>query len=253
MKVLSYNINGIRAVIKKGFIDWLKKENPDIICLQEIKAFKSQFDYTLIENLGYNIYWNSAEKKGYSGVAILSKIKANNISYGIGFSKYDLEGRFIRADFNKFSLCSIYFPSGTSGSIRQKYKMEFLNKIYNYFKNDNKSIIVCGDFNICHFPIDIHDPIRNKKSSGFLPEEREWMSQFINLGFIDIFRKNNSSPHNYTWWSYRALAKQRNKGWRIDYFMISSDLEKRVSCSSILSDINFSDHCPISLVLQNKN
>ena len=253
MKILSYNINGIRAVIKKGFLDWLKKENPDIICLQEIKAFKSQFDYTLIEELGYNIYWKSAEKKGYSGVAILSKLKANKVSYGIGLEKYEEEGRFIRADFDDFSICSIYFPSGTSGEIRQKYKMEFLNKIYKYFTKDNQSIIVCGDFNICHFPIDIHDPIRNKNSSGFLPEEREWMSQFLKIGFIDIFRKNNPNPHNYTWWSYRAQAKQRNKGWRIDYFMISSNLEKKVNTSSILNNINFSDHCPIRMILKNKN
>ena len=249
MKIISYNINGIRAVIKKGFVDWLKKQNPDIICLQEVKALKDQFDYLIFEKLGYHVYWNPAEKKGYSGVAILSKFKANKITFGLGNKKFDVEGRFLRADYDDFSICSIYFPSGTSGPVRQGYKMEFLHEIYNYVKNENSSLILCGDFNICHFPIDIHDPIRNKNSSGFLPEEREWMTQFLKLGFIDIFRNINPHPHHYTWWSYRSMAKLRNKGWRIDYYMISTVLKKRVKNSSIMKEVSFSDHCPIVLDL----
>ena len=247
MKIYSYNINGIRAVTKKGFINWLKNENPDVICLQEIKAFKIQFDYKVFEQLGYYAYWNSAEKKGYSGVAILSKIKPKNITFGFGNNKFDSEGRFLRVDYNKFSICSIYFPSGTSGEIRQNYKMKFLYELYEYIKAEKKPLILSGDFNICHNAIDIHDPIGNKKSSGFLPEEREWMTQLLKLGFIDIFRKNNPTPHNYTWWSYRSMAKLRNKGWRIDYHIISKSLETSVKKACILKDVNFSDHCPILL------
>jgi len=249
MKIYSYNINGIRAVIKKGFINWLKKENPDIICLQEIKAFQNQFDYTIFEELGYYAYWNSATKKGYSGVAILTKIKPNNVIFGLGNEKFDIEGRFLRADYDNFSICSIYFPSGTSGSIRQSYKMEFLYSLYDYIKYEKKPLILSGDFNICHQAIDIHDPISNKNSSGFLPEEREWMTQFLKLGFVDIFRKKNPAPQHYTWWSYRSQAKLRNKGWRIDYHIISEVLAKKVKDISILREVHFSDHCPIILEL----
>ena len=247
MKVYSYNINGIRAVIKKGFISWLKKENPDIICLQEIKAFQNQFDYTIFEELGYYAYWHSAKKKGYSGVAILTKIKPNNITFGLGNNKFDIEGRFLRADYDNFSICSIYFPSGTSGVIRQNYKMEFLHTLYDYIKSEKTPLILAGDFNICHQAIDIHDPISNKNSSGFLPEEREWMTQFLKLGFVDIFREKNHLPHNYTWWSYRSQSKLRNKGWRIDYHIISKNLEKKIMYAKILRKVNFSDHCPIVL------
>ena len=247
MKVFSYNINGIRAVIKKGFVNWLAKESPDVICLQEIKALKTQFDYTIFEKMGYHCYWNPAEKKGYSGVAILSKEKPKKITFGIGDNSFDTEGRFLKAEYNLFSICSIYFPSGSSGFVRQDYKMKFLKKLYNYIKNEKKPLILSGDFNICHKAIDIHDPIRNKNSSGFLPEEREWITGLLKLGFIDIFRALNSDPENYTWWSYRSKAKLRNKGWRIDYHMISTDLLKMVKKTYIMKEVNFSDHCPIVL------
>ena len=251
MKIISYNINGIRAAIKKNFLNWIETESPDIICLQEIKANTTQFDSTYFEKLGYHCYWYSAQKKGYSGVAILSKYKPINVVYGCGIEKFDSEGRILRIDLNDISVLSCYFPSGTSGDIRQSFKMDFLNFFYNFIKElkKTKNLLVCGDYNICHHPIDIHDPVRNKYSSGFLPEEREWITAFLKLGFIDTFRFMNPEPHNYSWWSYRANSRLNNKGWRIDYHMLSNDLESQIKNASILSDIHHSDHCPVLLEL----
>ena len=253
MKIISYNINGIRAAIKKGFVEWLKKESPDVICLQEIKANIEQFDTSVFEKLGYYCFWFSAQKKGYSGVAILSRIKPNNIIYGCGVPEFDSEGRVIKAEFDNISVLSCYFPSGSSGQIRQSFKMNFLDFFYDFMKDGKQGahVIACGDYNICHKAIDIHDPIRNKYSSGFLEEERNWIDSFLNLGFIDAFRQINPHPHQYSWWSYRANARMNNKGWRIDYHMVSNSLKDKIKDARILSNIYHSDHCPILLELLN--
>ncbi len=251
MKIISYNINGIRAAIKKGLIEWIKQVNPDVICFQEIKAFKDQFNEQLFIDLGFYCFWHSAEKKGYSGVAILSKKKPNKIIYGIGEKKIDCEGRVLKIEYDHLSIYSVYFPSGSSGEMRQDYKMWFLGKFLKYIKSQKKPMLISGDYNICHKSIDIHDPIRNKNSSGFLPEERQWVTDFLDLGFVDTFREKNKSPNNFSWWSYRALSRQRNKGWRIDYHMISSKYFQKIKKASILSGVNHSDHCPIYLELGN--
>lgn len=236
--------------MNKGFVEWLIHENPDIIGLQEVKAELNQIDSTIFEDLGYELFWYPAIKKGYSGVAILTKIKPKSVKYGIGLSKYDDEGRVIQADFEDFSFISSYFPSGTIGDIRQTFKYEFLDDISGYMqdlKKENVNLIVSGDYNICHKAIDIHNPVSNKNSSGFLPEERTWMDKFTDLGFIDSFRHFNPDPHQYTWWSYRANSRIKNLGWRIDYHMVSTQMKDRLKEAVILSDVKHSDHCPILL------
>lgn len=248
VKILSYNVNGIRAALRKDFASWLKTTNADIVCLQEIKANVEQFDESVFTDLGYDCYWNSAKKKGYSGVAILSKTKPKHVEYGCDIAEIDFEGRVLRADFDGFSVMSAYFPSGSSGDIRQVFKMKFLIQFQNYInqlKKDFLKLIISGDYNICHRAIDIHNPQRNKNTSGFLPEEREWMNVFITSGFIDSFRHLNPEPHNYSWWSYRANARAKNLGWRIDYNMISENLLPNLSRSAILSQAVHSDHCPV--------
>ena len=220
--------------------------------MQEIKAKPEQFDSLVFKELGYDSYINSAVKPGYSGVAILSKEKPNHIEYGCGIDIIDYEGRIIRADYNNFSVMSVYFPSGSSGNIRQEFKIKFLNLFEQYIteiKTKLPALIICGDYNICHKSIDIHNPVRNKKTSGFLPEERHWMSSFIDSGFIDAFRINNNKPHQYSWWSYRSNARAKNLGWRIDYIMISDSLLLKVNRSVILSQAVHSDHCPVLVEL----
>lgn len=252
ISIISYNVNGIRAAINKGLVDWLKEENPDIFCIQELKANSEQFSTEVFSELGYHHSWHSAEKKGYSGVAILSKTKPDNVVVGMDVQKYDMEGRVLRTDYNGFSVISVYIPSGTTGGIRQDYKMEFLadfHKFINEVKKERPNLIINGDYNICHKPIDINHPERHKKSSGFLPEEREWLDQFINSGFIDSFRKFNNNPEQYSWWSYRANSRAKNLGWRIDYQMVSGNLDNKIISSEILKDIFHSDHCPIKLVI----
>ena len=251
MKVVSYNVNGIRAAMKKGFIDWLNITKPDILCLQETKAMKEQVDVALIEKQGYHHYWFSAEKKGYSGVAIFSKKNPVNVSFGSGISHMDFEGRILRLDFEKLSVMSLYLPSGTNIN-RLDYKFKFMDEFRVYIDNLKlkfPNLIICGDYNICHQAIDIHDPIRNKTVSGFLPEERDWLNRFINSGFVDSFRFLNPEPNQYTWWSYRANARKNNKGWRIDYALVSESLKKNISKSFILSEAYHSDHCPVGLEL----
>lgn len=246
--ILTYNINGIRAALKKGLDDWLNTSNPDIVCFQEIKAKRDQFDVIPFNNLGYDCFINSAEKPGYSGVAIISKIKPKHVEYGCGNEKIDFEGRVIRADYDNFSVMNVYFPSGSSGELRQAFKMEFLDLFAKYILDLKKTIpnlIISGDYNICHTAIDIHNPQRNKNTSGFLPEEREWVSKFISSGFIDSFRHFNKEPHNYSWWSYRANARAKNLGWRIDYNMISDSLLPRLKRAAILPQARHSDHCPV--------
>lgn len=251
MKVLSYNVNGIRAALNKGFAEWLKVSQADVICIQEIKALKEQVDTKVLEDLGYHHFWFSAQKKGYSGVAIFSKIKPNKVEYGSGIDHMDFEGRIIRADFDKVSIMSLYLPSGTNID-RLEYKFKFMDEFQGYInelKKEYTNLIICGDYNICHEAIDIHDPVRNKKVSGFLPEERAWLDGFINSGFIDSFRLLNSEPHHYSWWSYRANARNNNKGWRIDYALVSEPLKENIKRSFILPEAKHSDHCPVGLEL----
>ena len=253
MKIISYNVNGIRAALKKGFIDWLKSANPDVICLQEIKAQEDQLDLSVFEAAGYSYnYWFSAQKKGYSGVAILSKIKPNNVVFGTGIESMDFEGRNIRADFDGVSIMSLYLPSGTNIA-RLEHKFEYMDMFQDYIntlKKEVPNLIICGDYNICHEAIDIHDPVRNKNVSGFLPQERAWMSQFLKSGFVDAFREFNSKPHNYSWWSYRANSRANNKGWRLDYTLVSLPLQEKLKRAVILSEAVHSDHCPVLVELQ---
>jgi len=253
MKIVSYNVNGIRAALKKGFLDWLVAANPDVICLQEIKAQEDQLDLSQFEAAGYPYtYWFSAQKKGYSGVAILSKTKPKNIVFGTGIESMDFEGRNIRADFSIVSVMSLYLPSGTNIQ-RLEHKFEYMDLFKSYIdelKKEVPNLIICGDYNICHEAIDIHDPVRNKNVSGFLPEERAWMSNFLKSGFVDAFRHLNKAPHQYSWWSYRANARANNKGWRLDYTLVSTPLKENIKRAVILSEAVHSDHCPVLLELK---
>ena len=253
MKIISYNVNGIRAALKKGFIDWLKSANPDVICLQEIKAQDDQLDLSVFENAGYHYsYWFSAQKKGYSGVAILSKKEPTNVVYGTGIESMDFEGRNIRVDFDGVSVMSLYLPSGTNLA-RLEHKLEYMDLFQDYINTLKKKVpnlIICGDYNICHEAIDIHDPVRNKNVSGFLPEERAWMSQFLENGFVDAFREFNSEAHNYSWWSYRANSRTNNKGWRLDYTLVTQSLQEKLKRAVILSEAVHSDHCPVLVELK---
>jgi exodeoxyribonuclease-3 len=255
MKIITYNVNGIRAAASKGLFTWLQATNADMICLQEVKALKEQIPdiLALIEHLGYHHYWFPAEKKGYSGVAILTKTKPKQVVYGCGEEWIDAEGRMLRADFEEFSLMSLYLPSGSSGDERQDKKYEFLDFFYNYInqlKQEYPRLIISGDYNICHQPIDIHNPKSNANSSGFLPEERAWMDKFINSKMVDTFRHFHPEPHQYTWWSYRAGARAKNLGWRIDYHIATQALEKHLVDAKILPDAKHSDHCPSTVELQ---
>jgi len=248
MKIISYNVNGIRAAITKGFIEWLQSANPDVICLQEIKATEDQIPTDEITTAGYPYqYYFSAQKKGYSGVAILCKTKPNNIVFGTGIESMDIEGRNVRVDFENLSVMSMYLPSGTN-SDRLGYKFQYMDDIQDYIINLRKEIphlVVCGDYNICHEAIDIHNPKGNEKTSGFLPEERAWLDGFMKTGMIDTFRHLNKEPHNYSWWSYRANARNNNKGWRIDYCLAAEPLKDKIKRALILPEAKHSDHCPV--------
>ena len=248
MKIISYNVNGIRAAITKGFLDWLQQANPDVICLQEIKATEDQIPTNDITAAGYPYqYYFSANKKGYSGVAILSKTEPKKILYGTGIESMDYEGRNLRADFDGISIMSLYLPSGTNID-RLGHKFNYMDEFQEYInkiKVEIPNLVICGDYNICHEPIDIHDPIRNANVSGFLPQERNWLDGFMKVGFIDSFRHFNKEPHHYSWWSYRAGARGNNKGWRIDYNLVSENLRDRMTRAVILPEAKHSDHCPI--------
>ncbi|MCG2461559.1 exodeoxyribonuclease III [Flavobacteriaceae bacterium F89] len=252
MKIISYNVNGIRAAIRKGFLEWLQSADPDVVCLQEIKANEDQLDLSLFKDAGYPYhYWYSAQKKGYSGVAILSKTRPDHVEFGTGLDYMDFEGRNIRADFNGISVMSLYLPSGTNIA-RVAHKLQYMADFHAYInrlKQERPNLVICGDYNICHKAIDIHDPIRNANVSGFLPVEREWIGNFMESGFIDSFRHFNKDPDNYTWWTYRANARANNKGWRLDYGMVSRPLESMLKRSVILPGAKHSDHCPILLEL----
>lgn len=250
MKIITYNLNGIRAAMSKGLIDWISQVSPDVLCVQEIKANPDQVGVFEFEELGYHHYWYPAQKKGYSGVAIFTKQKPKHIEYGCGIKEYDDEGRILRIDFEEFSVMSVYHPSGSSGDLRQAFKMEWLGAFLNYInqlKATYPKLVICGDFNICHKAIDIHNPKSNANTSGFLPEEREWMEQFINSGFVDSFRYFNQEPHQYSWWSYRAGSRAKNLGWRIDYNFVTDNLKNKIYRSVILPSAIHSDHCPVLL------
>ena len=254
MRIISYNVNGIRAAIKRGFIDWLATDPADIICLQEIKASRDDINIELIESAGYRSYWFSAQKKGYSGVAILSKLLPDNVEYGHSNEQSDFEGRVLRADFNDITLVNAYFPSGTTGEPRQSYKYVWLNEFLGYLDDLRKTrtkIIVCGDYNIAHKEIDIHNPVSNKKTSGFLPEERAWLDKFLENDFIDSFRHLNKEPHQYSWWNVlRPSTRLENKGWRIDYISVSGNLKDMIKDVKIFPEVKHSDHCPVYLELK---
>jgi exodeoxyribonuclease-3 len=249
-KITSFNLNGIRAAHKKGFVDWLKESSPDVLCMQEVRATEEQIPSDILDQ-GYHAYWHLAEKKGYSGVGLLTKEEPISVETGIGVDWITSEGRVIRAEFENFRVFSIYFPSGSSGDHRQDLKITFLNEFLPYVKQfvgDSKPTILCGDYNICHQAIDVHDPVRNATVSGFLPEEREWMTDLIESGWIDAFRAMHpEKPDLYSWWSYRARAKTNNKGWRIDYQMVSPSLEPLINEAEIEREVNLSDHAPVSI------
>ena len=254
MKIISYNVNGVRAAIKKGLLDWLKAESPDVFCIQESKAQEDQVDPALFEDLGYTGYWHSAEKKGYSGVVTYSKIKPSSVIKGIGIEKYDREGRVIRTDINNVSVLNCYFPSGSSGEERHQFKMDFLQDLKPHVDGlitENRNLVILGDYNVVRLDIDIHNPKRKDKPSGFRPEERKWLNDWFDADFIDAYRKfEPETPDVYSWWTYRLGAKSRNKGWRIDYISCSNQLDTKIRSAKHHVEVNFSDHCPIEVQLQ---
>jgi exodeoxyribonuclease-3 len=257
MRIISYNVNGIRAAMKKGFCEWLKTDPADIICVQETKAVRENIDPCLINDLGFHDYWYSAEKPGYSGVAVFTKLKPDFLQPGNGYMQSDAEGRVMRLDFGDITLVNAYFPAGTSGEARQAYKYAWLNEFLDYLKNlqrERPKLVVCGDYNIAHREIDIHDPKGNKKNSGFLPEERAWMDNFFDSGFTDAFRFINPHPHQYSWWSTRfPSVRVNNKGWRLDYINVTDHLKNKIKDASIMCDIKHSDHCPVYLELETQS
>lgn len=254
LSIISYNVNGIRAAMRKGFLDWLQTKPADIICLQETKALKEDIDHSAFEKLGYHSYWFSAQKKGYSGVAVLTMLQPDKVSYGNGHGKSDDEGRVIQLDIGSIRIINAYFPSGTSGEERQQYKYQWLDELQPWLdklRKKHSKLVLCGDYNIAHTEIDIHDPKGNKKSSGFLPEERAWMTRFFESGWVDTFRILHPEPHRYSWWSQRfPSVRLQNKGWRIDYINVTEPLRKQVLDADIYPDIKHSDHCPVYLKLK---
>lgn len=253
MKIITYNINGIRAVLQKDFLNWVKSTKADILCLQEVKATTDQVDLSALEDLGYHIYWHAAQRKGYSGVAILTKQKPVHVEHGCGEDKYDEEGRVLRIDFADFSVLTTYMPSGSSSEERQLFKLDWLEFFSDYaekLQKDLSNLVINGDFNVCHQAIDIHNPIANRNTPGFTPEERAWFSSFLNLGYIDTFRHFTKDPHHYSWWSYRAGARKKNLGWRIDYQLVSEEMASRLKRCVHLPEAKHSDHCPVLLELR---
>lgn len=255
MRIVSYNVNGIRSAINKGLLDWIREDQADIYCFQELKAQQADIPTEAFETLGYFTYWFPAQKKGYSGVGIITKIKPQQVVFGCGLTQADYEGRVLQMHFTSFVLVNTYFPSGSSGEDRQAYKMDFLSAylpVLNQLQSQHKNVISVGDFNICHKEIDIHDPKGNKNSSGFLPEERAWMDDYFASGWLDCFRLKNDQPHQYSWWSFRANARANNKGWRIDYITATHSLLDTIREAEILPSIKHADHCPVSVTFDIK-
>jgi len=250
LKILSWNVNGLRAIHKKGFLEWMKQEKPDILCIQETKSQIEQLPAELRAIAGYHAYFASAERKGYSGVALYTTIEPESVDYGLGIDRFDSEGRTLSADFNEFVLFSVYFPNGKASKERLQYKMDFYDSFLEYvnkLKMEGRNIIVCGDVNTAHKEIDLARPKENETISGFLPEERAWIDKFLSHGYVDTFRMYNKEPDRYTWWDYKTRARERNIGWRIDYFYVNEEFRKRVTSAYILSDVMGSDHCPIGV------
>jgi exodeoxyribonuclease-3 len=253
MRIISYNVNGIRAAMNKGFIEWLKTDPADMICIQETKATRDNVDHRQFTELGYHDYWFPAQKKGYSGVAVFTKRVPDAVTYGTGHPLSDAEGRVIQLDFGQVRLINAYFPSGTSGEERQQFKYRWLDDFFSYLEElrvAHPRLILCGDYNIAHREVDIHDPKGNKKSSGFLPEERAWTDRFIAAGWVDSFRHFHPEPHRYSWWSQRfPSVREQNKGWRIDYVNVTETLTPFLKDADIYHHIKHSDHCPVYLEL----
>ncbi len=248
MKIASYNVNGIRAANKKGLTDWILANDLDIVCIQETKAQPEQVDLSELHSAGYQTEWYSAQKKGYSGVLTITKASPKQVRVGTGYQHHDDEGRTIITEFDTFTLINSYFPSGTSGDERQAFKMAYLDEKMKWLEEERKrqpNLIIVGDFNIAHHPIDIHDPVGNKKSSGFLPEEREWLSEFERQGWTDAFRWLNPDQVEYSWWTYRHNARANNKGWRIDYQWVTEPLKDRIVSAYHDGEAVHSDHCPV--------
>ncbi len=254
MLLYSWNVNGIRAATRKGFVQWLQEVSPDVVCLQEVKAEVNQVPKELLEVEGYHMEWNPAQRKGYSGVATFSKKKPKAVIRGMGVERFDTEGRILHHEFPKFDLFNVYFPNGTSGPERLQYKMEFYDAFLNHceeLRKEGRKLIICGDVNTAHQAIDLRNPKQNEKNSGFLPEERAWVDHFISHGYVDTFRTlHPDEPDHYSWWTYRANARERNVGWRIDYFFVTEDLVKQVKDAFITPAVLGSDHCPIGLHLK---
>ena len=254
LRILSWNVNGIRAVQKKGFIDWVLKENPDVLCLQETKASPEQLSEELLNINGYKSYFSSSiVKKGYSGVAIYTKQEPLKVEHGFGIPKYDDEGRILIADYKNFILINIYYPNGKMSLERLKYKMDFYDAFLNYaegLKSSGKKLLICGDVNTAHKEIDLARPKENEKISGFLPVEREWIDKFLSYGYLDTFRMFNMEPEQYSWWDMQSRARDRNVGWRIDYFFVSNNFKKNIKDAFILSEVMGSDHCPVGIEVE---
>lgn len=256
MRIVSYNINGIRAAIRKGIVEWLDENDFDVVCFQETKAHQGSVPVLLFESLGYKLIWHSAQRKGYSGVATFSRQAPTKVYKGFGIEKYDLEGRVLRTDFGDWTLLNCYFPNGGSGAERHQFKMQFLDDFYYYIENlleDRPHVIVVGDYNIAHQKIDINDPVRNKNHSGFRQDEREWMTKWFSGGFVDSFRSLHPDEVSYTWWRVTQFARAVNKGWRLDYQSVSDTLHDRIIRVEHLHDAHHSDHCPVLMEINLDN
>ena len=253
IKIICWNVNGIRALVKKGFLEWLNKESPDILCLQETRTSLENLTEDLLEPPGYQAYWNYSERKGYSGAATLTKAKPLRVQNGFGVSAFDKEGRVIISEYSEFTLCNIYFPNGKQSAERLKYKLDFYEAFFNFLEPlriKGGKIIICGDVNTAHKEIDLARPKENEKISGFLPIERAWLDKLMAHGYIDVFRHFNKDSGQYTWWDMKSRARERNVGWRIDYFFVTKNLLSQVDRSFIMPEVTGSDHCPIALILK---
>jgi exodeoxyribonuclease-3 len=253
MRILSWNVNGLRAIYKKGFVDWFMGESPDILCIQEMRAMEEQLPLELREINGYQAYFCSAQRKGYSGVAVYTKLKPEIVRYGFGIDKFDEEGRVLITDYKYFTLLNIYFPNGGASEERLRYKLDFYDALLDFLvelEDKQANIIICGDVNTAHKDIDLAEPEKHTKDSGFLPQERAWIDRLLSRGYLDTFRMFNREPGHYTWWNFQLKARQRNLGWRIDYFFVSSNLRDKIKSAYILSHVKGSDHCPVGIDLE---
>ncbi len=250
MRLISWNVNGIRAAHKKGFLEWLELEKPDVLCIQETKAHESQLPTALKDVEGYSCWFTQPERKGYSGVALYTRQEPRSVSFGLGVERFDSEGRTVVADFDDFVFLGIYFPNGKRSKERLRYKMDFYDSFLDYvdnLRNEGRNVVVCGDVNTAHREIDLARPKENERISGFLPEERAWMDTFLDHGYVDTFRQFNQEPGNYSWWDQMTRARERNVGWRIDYFFTDTDFAPNLTDAFILPDVMGSDHCPVGI------